>query len=69
MINEFESKAIIEKHVKKMISDLVVQDDHDLGYVGNDVESHITSIIFHVLSYSKNVQDYCEKENVFSEGI
>lgn len=64
MHNEFESKAIIEKHVKEMVADLTVQDDHGLGWVGDNIENHLTGLIFHALALSKDAQDYIEKNDV-----
>lgn len=64
MQNEFESKAIIEKHITHMIAELSVQDDHDFGWIGDNAISYLTEMVFNTMALSSDAQKYMEKQDL-----
>lgn len=64
MNNEFETRAIIEKHIKEMIAEVTCQDDHDLGWVGDNVQSHLTELVYQALALSSDAQKYMEAQDL-----
>lgn len=64
MNNEFQSRAIIEKHIGALVAEITCQDDHDLGWVGDNVQSHLTELVYQALALSSDAQKYMETQDL-----
>lgn len=67
IVYPFNTKAIIEKHIGKMIEEIGETDGHPFGWIGNNVDTYLTELIFNALMLAKDTQDYCEQNEVFND--
>lgn len=65
MENVNQAKAIIERHIDKMLDELG-SSDAPIGWVGNNARTILTEIIFQTMYYGVDVEKYMEKEGMLT---
>lgn len=61
MENEFQIKAIIEKHMNAMVEE-IANTDNPPGWFGEQAPQRLTDVVYGTLAYSADVERYLEKE-------
>lgn len=64
MQRQYQIKAIIEKHMAKMIEELGSLDNPP-GWIPENAETILANSVFACLDYAKAVEEYLEKQDMF----
>ena len=64
--NQNEAKAIIEKHMKKML-DEIGSSSAPIGWVGKNAPALLTEIVFNTMCYGVDVEQYMKSEDMLKD--